>query len=109
VNAAESAGEHNTWTRRATEDPELAEALIEADRAYREARAIEGGGVDPCAAVGVAGERQVLRVKCLHARVAASLAGLPDPVGASLTDRCISTLQDCDGSPCAHPKDEDVA
>lgn len=101
LHTAESAGEHTSWTRRASSDPGLTEALHAAERAYREARANEGAGVDPCATVGVAGERQALRVKCLHARVAAALAGLPDPVGAAYVRVCTETMESCDGSPCS--------
>jgi predicted aconitase with swiveling domain len=62
-----------------------------ADAAYRTARAAEGGGTDPCPVVGVAGQSDPLAVKCLHARVAAALAGTGDPVGegvlASISER----------------------
>ena len=81
VFALESAGEHRAWMERIAGDPVLASRLREADRAYRAARRNEGGGVDPCATVGVAGQSDPLAVKCLHARVAAALAGTGDPVG----------------------------
>jgi hypothetical protein len=81
VHVLESIGEHRTWAARAAADPDLAARLRAADRAYRACRAAEGGGDDPCTAVGVAGQADPLAVKCLHARVAAALAGIADPVG----------------------------
>jgi hypothetical protein len=61
------------------------------------------GGPDPCADVGTAGQADPLAVKCLHARLAATLAGTGDPVGAAVlaelkaegwADRCLD-------EPCA--------
>ena len=81
MHTLESAGEHRSWAERAAADPVLASRLRHADDSYRAARRDEGGGADPCAAVGVAGQSDPLAVKCLHARVAAALAGTGDPVG----------------------------
>lgn len=78
----ESAGVTAVWTDRIAEDAVLAAAVCAADASYRAARAAEAGAVtDPLPAVGVAGQADPLVVKCLHARLAASLAGVPDPVG----------------------------
>jgi hypothetical protein len=92
VGEVESAGGADVWTRRVERDRRLARLLGMADAAYRVARSEEGGGEDPCADTGIAGTRDPRRVKCLHAHVAAYLAGIPDPVGeaiaAGLTDRC---------------------
>jgi hypothetical protein len=84
VHALESAGEGARFADRARSDQEFAAALGEADAAYRQTRGIEAGGDDPCASVGIAGQRDPLAVKCLHARLAAHLAGVPDPIGASV-------------------------
>jgi hypothetical protein len=81
VAALESAGEAARWARRAAEEPQLAAGLRAADAAVREARAAESGGEDACAAVGLAGQRDPLGVKCLHAHVAVTLVGIADPVG----------------------------
>lgn len=80
----ESAGVHARWAERIAQDDALRERAIAADESYRAARRVEGGGDDPCAAVGVAGQRDPLVVKCLHARLAAFLAGVDDPVGAAI-------------------------
>lgn len=85
VAAVESAGGCEHWRRVLADDDALAARLCDADVAYRRARAAEGGGIDAAAGVGIAGERQVLGVKCLHAHVAAYLAGIDDPIGEILT------------------------
>ena len=59
----------------------LASRLLDADESYRTARAHEAGGVDPTPEVGIAGQRDPLAIKCLHAHVAAYLAGIADPIG----------------------------
>jgi hypothetical protein len=100
VGALESAGEGARYADRARSDPALAEALTVANAAYREARRAEGGGHDPCAGVGVAGQRDPLAVKCLHARLAAHLAEIPDPVGASVARRVLPQ----ESGSCADPR-----
>lgn len=85
--AAESSGEGAVWSYRAAENPDLAEALLASDRALREFRAAESGGHDPCSAVGVAGQRDALKVKCLHAHVALAIQSLGDPIGEELVAR----------------------
>ena len=90
VHDLESLGENAVWSRRLATDTELARAASAADSEYRAARRIEGGGVDPCANIGVAGQTDPLIVKCLHARLAASLAGVPDPIGDGLLDQLAS-------------------
>jgi hypothetical protein len=82
VGLDESDGIAAQWTRRVAGDSALADAVIEADARYRGLRARLAGGRDPCGDVGVAGQSDPLVVKCLHARVAAELAGVGDPVGA---------------------------
>jgi uncharacterized protein len=96
--AAESAGEAARWSARAMEDPALIVSLHAADAVYRAARAIEGGGVDPCDGVGVAGQADPLAAKCLHARIAAAVAGLPDPIGQDLLSR---VPRECGDARCA--------
>ena len=102
VHDLESAGEHRRWAECAATDPGLAERLHLADALYREARLAEGGGTDPCATVGVAGQSDPLAVKCLHARVAAALAGIADPIGEGVLELLSSAPASsaCDGSPC---------
>jgi len=108
MHACESAGEHVAWARRAGSDPQLAEALRAADAAYRAARAVEAGGDEP-ASGGVGGERDPLRVKCLHARVAASLGGVPDPVGERYVAVCAAVMAECDGRRCSETLSGDVS
>lgn len=80
----ESAGECAAWARRFAIDSRLAALALSADAACRAARRAENGGVDPCAGVGVAGQAEPLAVKCLHARLAAALAGVCDPAGEAV-------------------------
>ena len=93
----ESAGETALWATRAAADPALAASLRGADASYRAARAAEAGGADPAAATGIAGQRDPLGVKCLHAHVAAALAGMDDPVGLAILSE---TGPVCAGSRC---------
>jgi len=81
ISALESAGAVEAWADRLAADPEAAARLRAADESYRAARAAEGGGVDPMPRVGIAGQRDPLGTKCLHAHAAARLAGIDDPVG----------------------------
>lgn len=80
---AESAGGTAQWDARVLVDRAFAERLGAADAAMREARRVESGGEDPCADVGLAGQRDPLGAKCLHAHVALALAGIADPIGES--------------------------
>lgn len=96
VHASESSGESAAWSRRLAMDTELASEALAADSAYRAARRSEGGGVDPCPNVGIAGQTDPLIVKCLHARLAASLAGVLDPVG----ERFLEQLANHPGLEC---------
>lgn len=84
VSALESRGDAARWRSAAADDEELARDLRELDRAVRAARAEEGGGIDDCAGVGLAGQEDPLGVKCLHAHVSYALAGLDDPIGAAV-------------------------
>jgi uncharacterized protein len=83
IDALESAGQAAEFTRLVAESPSLSSQMLEADAAYRFARAAANRGVDPCAPTGTAGQADPLVVKCLHARVASFLAGIPDPVGGA--------------------------
>lgn len=94
VAALESAGEAARWAQRAAVDSQLADGLRAADAAVREARAAESGGRDACASVGLAGQRDPLGVKCLHAHVAVALAGIADPVGAGVLSAVESECAD---------------
>lgn len=81
VGALESAGLLADWNERTGADVHLAAQLDATDTALRELRVHESGGEDACASVGVAGQRDPARVKCLHAHVALALVGVDDPVG----------------------------
>ncbi|HEY5539891.1 MAG TPA: DUF501 domain-containing protein [Coriobacteriia bacterium] len=81
LSAEESAGAAAVWAERAASDPLLAEHLHAADAALRSVRAEESGGADACEPVGLAGQRDPLGVKCLHAHVALTLIGIDDPIG----------------------------
>lgn len=84
ASAAESRGEAAVWRDRLTTDPELRERLDALDQHFRALRTEAGKGVDPCADVGIAGERDPANVKCLHAHVALTLIGLDDPIGRAV-------------------------
>jgi len=79
--AEESEGAAARWSARVARDGELAARLRAVDALVRDARRTESGGTDACAAVGLAGQRDPLRVKCVHAHVALALLGLGDPIG----------------------------
>lgn len=81
VDGLESSGVVSEWRARLAEEPELAARMREADREYRERRAVAAGGTDPCAGVGIAGQRDPVATKCIHAHVASALAGVADPIG----------------------------
>jgi hypothetical protein len=81
VSELESAGGTVAWASRLAADSHLARRMQAADEAYRDARTRESGGQDACEGVGVAGQADPLLVKCLHAHVAARMAGIDDPVG----------------------------
>lgn len=81
VSGLESSGEIEVWRARVAADAALEARLRAADAAYRAARAAEAGGADPSPQVGIAGQRDPLGIKCLHAHVASALAGIDDPVG----------------------------
>ncbi len=98
VAAEESAGGAAAFARRAAEAPEFAAALTAADATVREKRAVESGGIDACATVGIAGQRDPLGVKCLHAHVALALLGVADPVGEDVLSR---VQRWCDDDRCA--------
>lgn len=81
VGRVESAGGVVEWEARLRTEPLLAERARTAAASYRVARAFESGGEDRCGDVGIGGVADPARVKCLHARAAAWLAGMGDPVG----------------------------
>jgi len=103
ASAAESRGSIAEWARRAATDENLSSRLIESDRVVRRLRAAESGGSDACESVGIAGQRDPLGVKCLHAHVALALVGIDDPIGTHLLgvgdpvcpdERCARLIQD---------------
>jgi len=103
VHSLESRGVHRVLAEQATSDAAFAHRIVAADAAYRAARAAEGDGADPCGDVGTAGQVDALAVKCLHARLAALLAGIEDPVGGQvrvLLEQETSVL-DCPDARCA--------
>jgi uncharacterized protein len=101
VHDLESAGAGALLAERIAGDAGFAASVVEADAAYRAARLAEGGGIDPCEGVGVAGQRDPLAVKCLHARLAAHLAGAPEPVGAVVAEAVAGVIDStCDDVRC---------
>ncbi len=102
ISARESAGDCGRWAGRVAGDPALAERVRAADRALRAARAVEGAPgtaaaiSGACDAVGIAGQRDPLRVKCLHARAALALAGVSDPIGEEL----LAAERECPDARC---------
>lgn len=94
---AESAGGSSLAAAELAADGALAARMRAADAAYRRARAEEAGGTDVLAHVGVAGQREPLATKCLHAHVAAALAGLDDPLGIRLLE---AAGRECGGDEC---------
>lgn len=98
VAAVESAGGTGRWAERVRSDAALAAALLRADDAVRAARTAESGGEDACGDVGLAGQRDPLGVKCLHAHVALSLAGIEDPIGEAVL---AEVGAECDDERCS--------
>ncbi len=98
VDAHESAGRGAQWAAKVASDKRLAELQAAADAEYRRLRAREMGGTDPCSGVGVAGQRDPLATKCLHAHTAALLAGIDDPAGAHVIGQ---TGDACADAECA--------
>jgi exopolyphosphatase/guanosine-5'-triphosphate,3'-diphosphate pyrophosphatase len=96
--ASESDGAGQIWTERAAADETLSSALAEADSDYRRRRAEESGGADACSGVGIAGSRDPRVVKCIHAHVAAALAGVASPVGRAHLE---SEGGECEREDCA--------
>lgn len=98
VSRLESAGGISGWAERIAGEPELAARMRASDTRYREMRAQEGGGEDPCSDMGIAGQADPLATKCLHAHVAAYLGGTSDPVGEA-TLAVVET--ECQNERCA--------
>lgn len=98
----ESQGATAAFAQRASVDEAFASGLRAADARVRRERAVEAGGEDCCADVGLAGQREPLGVKCLHAHVALALSGIDDPVGAEvLAESGVA----CSDRRCACPSD----
>jgi uncharacterized protein len=98
LSVLETAGAAAGWAARAVSDPQLAEKLVATDIAVRVARTIESGGEDACAPVGLAGQKDPLGVKCLHAHVALALVGIEDPIGVEELGKILTT---CSNVSCA--------
>jgi hypothetical protein len=98
ISSLESAGAADAWHDLLVSDATLARRLEAADTAYRSARAAEGGGVDRTPEVGIAGQRDALATKCLHAHAAAYLAGIDDPVGEGVL---VGLNRECTDDRCA--------
>jgi len=86
ISALESSGAIAEYAELAATDEALADALRGADARVREARRTESGGEDACASVGIAGQRDPLGVKCLHAHAALELVHLGDPIGREVLE-----------------------
>lgn len=91
---AESEGALLACDELARIDPDRAARLREAHGEVGSRRAAAAGGVDPCSGAGVAGQADPLATKCLHARIAAALAGVPDPVGREMLEQTGARCQD---------------
>lgn len=102
---AESDGALSTFDEAARSDPDRAARLREAHAEVGRRRAAAAGGEDPCAGTGVAGQADPLATKCLHARVAVALAGVPDPVGQEILEQAGVR---CEDERCSR-RDEDGA
>jgi uncharacterized protein len=98
LSVLETAGAAAGWAARAVTDADLAERLVATDIAVRVARVIESGGEDACASVGLAGQKDPLGVKCLHAHVALALVGIEDPIGVEELGKIMAT---CSNMRCA--------
>lgn len=98
VSDLESAGAAADWAARLGREPDLRARAEAADAEYRRLRAAEGGGDDPCADTGVGGQRRLTGTKCLHAYVAARLAGLDDPAGEAMLEHL---ERECADARCA--------
>ncbi|MBE0477096.1 MAG: DUF501 domain-containing protein [Coriobacteriia bacterium] len=85
-------------------DRALATAMRAADAVYRTRRAEESGGSDACEDVGIAGQRDPLATKCLHAHAAAALAGVVDPVGRRVLRPCGACCEDDECAALRHPR-----
>lgn len=103
VSDRESAGAAARWSAQLRSEPLLAKRALAADAEYRAMRASLAAGEDPCVTVGVAGQADPLAVKCLHARVAAALCGIEDPVGIGVLCELENggVASDCDDPRCA--------
>ena len=97
VGRIESEGGVSAWRDRLRDDRALADRMLAADRAYRRARATLADGSDPTPDAGIAGQGDSLATKCLHAHVAAFLAGIDDPVGEGVL---ADLAQECDDDRC---------
>jgi len=87
ISALESAGAVAGFATLVASDEGLADALRRTDERLREARRVESGGDDACAGVGLAGQRDPLGVKCLHAHAALELVRLGDPIGREVLEQ----------------------
>jgi hypothetical protein len=101
--ALESEGILAEWAERIASQPELGPALDASDRSLRERRGEESEGSDVCSTVGIAGQRDPRGVKCLHAHVALSLAGIDDPIGGETLELLGSA---CENDLCRRFLDE---
>lgn len=82
----ESSGEAKRWAEELERGEENAQAILAAAAHFAALRAEESGGVDACAGVSIAGQRDPLATKCLHAHAALALVGVADPIGRCILD-----------------------
>ena len=97
VSRVESDGGVAAWAERLSTDPEMASRMRAAGDAYRIARG-SAGPSGPVEEQGFAGQSDVLATKCLHAHVAARIAGLDDPVGEGVLEHA---GRECPDERCA--------
>lgn len=90
----ESGGELTRWQERIDSDPDFAAQLQEATDAFARLRTSETPAAVECEDLGIAGQREPFGAKCIHARVAVTLEGVPDPIGRAAIAACGSICGD---------------
>jgi len=90
----ESRGELSRWQERIDSDPHFAAQLQEATDAFARLRTSETPAAVECEDLGIAGQRDPSGAKCIHARVAVTLEGVPDPIGRAAIAACGSVCGD---------------
>ncbi|MBK5211008.1 MAG: DUF501 domain-containing protein [Coriobacteriia bacterium] len=107
ISRIEAEGGVSRWAARVSSEENLRSCLERLDTEVREVRLLEcrssGQDDDVCEDVGLAGQRNIYGVKCLHIHVAYALAGLHDPIGNEILEELrFEGNESCKGGePCA--------